>query len=340
MRYGETPADMVFAAFAPSYYPNASGAAQATPLVVQPGEDGRADFTLSRVPGVNVTVKYIATDGMSGTIGLTMDGIGDSPGFQRQEGIRGGSSTHIFSAVPPGRYIVRISGSAGNTSYSGRQVVDVHGADVGTELSARPHPVVSGTVELKYQGTKRRGSLLASLVPEAGAGGISTIVRSDGSFTFPGVAPGRWRPMVRGTDGFFASEVHVEGADFRDGIVDLEEGQSVTLKMVASDEIGSVKGFVDFGGQPVEGVMALLTPADLPSDPSRYAAYQTDSDGSFEWPDVRAGDYYLFAVDDTTMEYSNPAVLKPYVAAARRIHVDPHGSVSERIALAKPAHGK
>jgi hypothetical protein len=50
---------------------------------------------------------------------------------------------------------------------------------------------------------------------------------------------------------------------------------------------------------------------------------------------VRAGDYYLFAIADGSLEYANPSVLKPYLAHARRIHLDAHADHSERVTLAK-----
>ena len=43
-------------AYAPTYYPNATDARGATPLVLRPGAELRADFTLLTITGVNIHV--------------------------------------------------------------------------------------------------------------------------------------------------------------------------------------------------------------------------------------------------------------------------------------------
>jgi hypothetical protein len=51
--------------------------------------------------------------------------------------------------------------------------------------------------------------------------------------------------------------------------------------------------------------------------------FQTDSDGSFDYKDVPAGDYVLFAVEDTSFEYANPAA----------VGVEPRRSSSQRLTV-------
>ena len=62
---------------------------------------------------------------------------------------------------------------------------------------------------------------------------------------------------------------------------------------------------------PVSGVQAMLAPRRGSPDPGDYRAYQTDGDGSFDFKNVRTGDYVLFAVPQLDLEYANPAVVKP-----------------------------
>ena len=54
---------------------------------------------------------------------------------------------------------------------------------------------------------------------------------------------------VRRLDGHFASQIHVEGAEFRDGEIDIREGMTVTLNMIASGATGTARSAM--GGMPV-----------------------------------------------------------------------------------------
>jgi hypothetical protein len=85
------------------------------------------------------------------------------------------------------------------------------------------------------------------------------------------------------------------------------------------------------GDMPVEGVWAVLAPVSLPTNWTLYHGFQTDSDGSFDWPDVPAGDYFLFAAKVPALEYTNPAALGPYLTAAERVTVTAYGRLSKSI---------
>jgi hypothetical protein len=87
------------------------------------------------------------------------------------------------------------------------------------------------------------------------------------------------------------------------------------------------------GSRPAEAVMAVLAPVEEPQNPGRYRGYQTESDGSFNFTNVPAGRYYLFAVDDTAFEYASPTTIRPYAADARVVTIESHGSSTERIPI-------
>jgi hypothetical protein len=115
-------------------------------------------------------------------------------------------------------------------------------------------------VQLKNPNARPKGSILVSLVSDERGGVTSTAVRPDGSFSFPSAAAGKYRIAIRGTDGYFASGIHVDGGAYANGVLDLLEGETVTVRMVASDETGSVGGFPMTGDQVVDGALVVLTP--------------------------------------------------------------------------------
>ena len=158
-------------------------------------------------------------------------------------------------------------------------------------------------------------------------------MRPDGSFVFPSVQTGEYRVGINGANGFFVARSDATGVEFRNGLLKLSEGDSGTISLTISDETGKLRGFVMDGDRPVEAAMAVLAPVEESQNPGRYRGYQTESDGSFDFTNVPAGRYYLFAVEDTGFEYANPAAIRPYLADAKVVMIESHGSSTERIPI-------
>ena len=152
--------------------------------------------------------------------------------------------------------------------------------------------------------------------------------------------PGKRRIRLSSAEGFFASEISAEGAPISGPVIDIAQGADVRVSIVASDEVGTLKGFVVNGDRPVAGVLAVLAPKKESTDPGDYRGFQTDSDGSFDYQNVRAGEYVLFAVDRLDMEYSNPAAVRPYLAQGTSISIPARGSVTQNVSLSNPAPEK
>lgn len=329
---GGTPGSS--AAYLPAYYPGTPDAAQASALQVASGAEVQADFTLSTTSGTTVSVKFDVHPGVYGTLSLIEEGIGGVQTFQRRQGFASEAGSQTISNVPPGRYTVRATGTVGTSDLSGRRTVEVNGSPVEVELALQALPKVSGTVKLKNPGARPRGVLLVSLIRSDSGAVLSTAIRQDGSFTFPGVQPGTYRVSIRGTDGYFASEIRpISKTEIRDSSLELTEGEVVTLSLVASDETGRVKGFAMNGEQAAAGCMVVLTPT-TGSTTATPRGFLTDSDGSFDLEHVVAGEYLLFATQDAAIEYASPNAVHPYLSGAKRIRIEPQGTYSERIPIA------
>ena len=147
---------------------------------------------------------------------------------------------------------------------------------------------------------------------------------------------GKFRLKLESGAGLFISKVSAEGAPFQDGVLDVAEGMSIRLDIVASDEVGRLKGFVKKGDNPVPEVLAVLAPRAGSSNPFEYFVYETDSDGSFDISNIPAGDYVLFAVADPYFEYANPEVVKPYFPSGKAVHVNSHSVSNEQVSGSAP----
>ena len=317
------------AAFAPAYYPGVMDVTQAAPVTVGPGEEARADVRLTSVRGAAVTVKLNGPVDWSGRLDLVSDGLGGSEGNQGAASFSGGAGRHVFNGVPPGRYLVQAQGPSKNGNLVASHRITVGGEDVSVELQPRPAATVSGSVRMQDPGGKLPSQLYVTLISQADSMALSAAVWPDGTFSFPSLLTQKWKPVLRG-GGAFATQIQVEGTDLSDGLLDVIEGQSITLSIVATDQAGRVRGYVMHGGKPVSGVLVVIAPEPF-GDLSLAHGFQTDSDGSFDFTSVKAGEYLLLATEDD-LEYRNPAELRRYTDAAKRIRVDAHATLTENIA--------
>jgi len=314
----------------PAYYPNATDARAAAPVVLRPRGEAKADFTLLTINGVNVHVTCSNCTGRKGLLSLLADGLEGVEGFQRQLNFVGRAES--ITGVPPGRYTVRLAG-AGQNPFSIRKTIDVGASDVNVDMAIQPAPSVSGKVTLKNPNVQPRGTVYVRLQNETTGSVIARAIGPDGSFSFPNVAVAKFRVIAAGVGGYFASEVSAEGMTMKNGVIDVTDGASIQLKITASDETGRLHGFVMKGEKPVPGLLAVLAPAHG-GEPYRYRGFQTDSDGSFDFTGMPAGDYILFAVDKLDLEYQSAEAVRPYLSTGEPVRIAAHGEYSENISLA------
>ena len=308
------------AAYAPVYYPNVTEGSRAQPLHLAPGEEAHADFILHTAAGASITVTYDGQPPLSGLLSLIQEGIAGTDGFQRQDRI---AARQVLRGVPPGRYLLRANSTRGTAILSAQQWVEVNGVDQDVKLTMHHAPTVSGTVRWTNPAGKPPGATLIMLIPEKQSTiGVTVSVAADGSFTFPSILAGSYRPAVRVGIYSFDAEVQAEGAAFRSGVLELAEDETATLRISANGNVGTVKGVVARGGKAVEGVMVVLAPVRDTANWAAYRGFQTDSDGSYNFEDVNAGEYYLFAMDDPEVEYTNPEIARTYYPNARRVRAE------------------
>ncbi|HXS94340.1 MAG TPA: carboxypeptidase regulatory-like domain-containing protein [Candidatus Limnocylindrales bacterium] len=316
-------------AYAPVYYPNAATPGQAEPLVLKAGGEAQADFALHTVTGATIAVEFEPERPSVGNVSLIQDGILGTDGFDREQAV---GRVSRFTAVPPGRYLLRFNGNASKGPATASQIVDVNGSDLHVKLSLRAPPRASGVVEWTGAAPRPRGTLYIGLWAEKPSmPGATAIVRPDGTFTLPPVVPGRYRVGVRLGAAIIRATVRAEGVPMRDGFLDLSEDDTPTLRITADSSTGAVRGYVQHEGKPIDSVWVILAPPGESPDWLNYRAYQTDSDGSFNFATVPTGDYLLFAVDDPDLEFTNPTAIRPYLISAHPAHIEAGKLIDDRL---------
>ena len=312
---GDTGDAQLNVAYAPTYFPNSTDPQNASRLVLEAGGEVEANFTLRLVAGVTVH-PLCAAENCSGTMSLYAVGVGGLEALV--------STSHFLGdrpvlGVAPGHYIARIAGPGGTM----RKVVDIGSGGATVEFSPQPAPKLTGQLQYK-NGAKPRASVYLRMLNADTNTSVGIPIAADGSFSYASVPIARLRPQVVGNAGLFISKMSATGAPLQDGAIEVQEGATVHLEIEASDESGRVRGLVKQDDKPAPAVLVVLVPRDNPADTDRYHGFQTESDGSYDFTVVPAGEYLLFTTDRVDLEYANPNIVRPYLASAKAVRVEPH----------------
>jgi hypothetical protein len=146
---------------------------------------------------------------------------------------------------------------------------------------------MSATVDWGDSPVRRAGIMLPAV------DGRSVLVRppqvdSNGTLTFPGIAPGQYMILPQAGVGFYPFSVLLNGQEVLGKPVDLLSGSTFRVSYKAAT--GSVHGTVD----NCNGAAVVLVPRDV-----RTLAFgrvvTCNSEGTFEMNGVAPGDYYTAA---------------------------------------------
>ena len=315
-------------AYPATYYPGATEAGRATPITLKSGAEAQVDVLLQTTAAATVVLRCPGSgarnDICPGRVTLDLLSIGGVEILQNTDFNR---LRHSLSGVAPGRYVLRLLG----TGKTAQRVIDVAAGDLSIDLNLKSHLSIAGEVTFKDHPPKAGASVYVGMVHEDAGRAYGAAIPPDGKFEFDGLINTRYRPIIYGSAGLFIEQMSVDGAPLKDGVVDMTDSTAVHIKILASDETGRVKGLAKRGDQFAPAVLIVLAPQAGSANPSDYRGYQTESDGSFDWPNIPAGDYLLLAIDRLDLEYTNPEVLRPYLPAARRVHVPAHGVVEQEV---------
>jgi hypothetical protein len=178
---------------------------------------------------------------------------------------------------------------------------------------------------------------------EDGARHTSRMIPHDGALKYPATPPGRYRLALigQGAREAYIDSVSAEGARFAKGVLELGAGTTVRLRVAVSGNGGRVEGKVYRAGRPFPGALVVLAPPSDTGNPADYLGFVSDSDGSFEYKCVKPGEHVIFVVEDgSELEYTNPAVVAPYLKSGRPVLVQPRESMNLRLDLPAPARAR
>ncbi|HUE04055.1 MAG TPA: carboxypeptidase-like regulatory domain-containing protein [Bryobacteraceae bacterium] len=322
------PRQMTHTGYGVRYFPNVGDAAAAEPLALQAGQEASAYFTLLPVPAVSVHVHCDQDDSLVKRYTVTAAGL-PGEGVDIRQGSETGDLYNLWNLVP-GHYTVRAEAPDGMRTWYGASEFDAADEDADVDVSLHAAPTLRGTVSLEGAGNLP-AAVTVLLRGENGrtqplAGG------ADGKFSIPAIPPGRYRVGIGGSDDIYLRNWASEGGR-RDGDwLAIPAGTNVRLTVLAARGTSRIAGTVYRGGQPLPGALVVLAPATGAGRADDNRAVESNSDGSYEFRGLPAGEYALFAEDDgAELEYANPTAIRPYLSRARKVEAAPTGADHVRL---------
>jgi len=328
-------------AYPVTFYPSAEDSSAAGAIVLHPGERFTADIAMRAVPAVHLRIKTGGSDGNNFGIG--------SRGFPRVsqrifEGTllpvtaaqwsNSPTTGYEFTGIAPGSYILAMSDADGRHGVGWYKAIDLSGT---VELDARESPAlasVSGAVVLEG-GTRPSSKIYAVLTNRASRENFSAEVSDKGLFDFKDdeVRPGRYEVVLSNAPGFQIKSMIAKGAKTIGQTIEISGG-SVQLVCTATHAVAKVTGVVLRDDKPFAGAMVVLVPRSPESDWTLFRRDQSDSDGTFNLPEVLPGPYTAIALQDAwELDWASPTVLQPYLKNGTPVEVNGEGTISVKVQL-------
>lgn len=336
--YGQPPGpDGSAVAFPPQFHPNTPDPRAATPILLRPGQETTADFTLTPAPAFTLTLR--ARKAQPTQLRLASEGIHGSSTWH--SAVQGSSSPVYSFRLVPGRYTAWTWGS--DALVVGTQTIELGYNNTEIDLGADEPANVEVNVGLSGVKPSEVPNLGLALVSEDGSRGTPRMISQDGALKYPGMSPGRYQIRLIGSGAreAYIDSVSAEGARFAKGVLELGAGTTARLRVAVSGNGGRVEGKVYRAGRPFPGALVVLAPPSDTGNPTDNQGFVSYSDGSFDYKCVKPGEYLIFAVEDgSELEYTNPAAIAPHLKSARPALVHPRESLNLRLDLPDPAKAR
>jgi len=342
-------------AYAPTYYPGVGSPAEARPVTVGlSAEVVGIDFSVMLVRTGRVSGRATNADGSpasNGTINLMPDAgmvtrgavLGGGFGSRIQDG------SFSIANVPPGRYILRATGSGGRgrggrgrgfafgANTSGSDIpqfavmpLSVNGDIDNVMVTLSPGATLSGNITVQAT----QSAILPDVTqfrinapsadPQAAAPQIQARVEQDGSFTLEGVQAGPVWIRAQTPRGWTLKAAVVDGHDVIDTPLDVRSAQNISgVSLVFTDKLTEVNGTVsDQAGTPMPEFTVLAFPEDATlwrPQSRQIMTTRPDQNGKYQLRGLPPGQYFIAAIDpEVPGEWFEPAFLDEQRPGASR----------------------
>jgi hypothetical protein len=303
--------------YAPAFAPGVPDAARAAWVEVAAGGEGRADVRMRVSKAVRLTgqLKGEAPGGRLWAYLLTPVGGGAMAQVGETVNVYGGRFS--MKEVPPGRYELQVL--EGGRRIIARQAVEVETDPTEVELEQKLGARVK--VVATVRGRKPGQEVMVAMVDEDLQMGERKVLDEKGEAEIGEMPPGRYRVMAGGgvaLVGMTSGAARVVGET-----VEIPASGEVVLKLELDAEAVDVPGRVYKEGKAAAGVTMVLVPKRREATSAAYRFDQSDSDGSFTWTGVAAGEYLMFAFEEgEAWDYMDEGVMRGLMEQGQELVVE------------------
>ncbi len=286
-----------------TYYPSATGPAQARAFEVPAGGETRdSDIHLQRRS--LYSIRGTAPAGV-GTRVIIAQNRSD-PAVRAQSAMAQTDGSFELHGLPSGSYVLdsltMIDPRSGPPPEAARRFVrafvEVADRDLeGVQFESSPELTVAGVVKnLGKTAVKLQGLAVSLQAPQGMTANVPA--KADGSFLFTGILPDIYRVALSGPTPAYIISLKLGETELTESLLDLRHAANAASLMIAvSADFGSVDGKVTADDQPLAGATVSLIPGRS-DGPDRYQEMDSDAEGRFLFPKVPLGTYRIFAWKD------------------------------------------
>ncbi len=322
-------------AYPVTFFPGATDAGSAAPIVLGRGDKLTADLILQPVPALHIRVHRDNADPQQGTYVSLEKRVFDGPPLQvMAQTQRVGQDEDEITGVPAGHYAMRTfsySQGTGAREASPSREIDV--GSNGEVDDAQGGAYVPVTAKLQLEAGAASGQASLQLLSKKSREVFSERIGSDGEAAFKqGVRPGSYEVSLSTSTGIYLKSMSASGASVIGRTVEIRPGNAVSLVITAASGEGRITGTALRQGKAFAGAMIVLAPADPAHNQVLFRRDQSDSDGTFTLANVVPGTYTLLALENGwDLEWMKPAVLKNYMGAGVPVQVQVNGKYDLKV---------
>jgi 5-hydroxyisourate hydrolase-like protein (transthyretin family) len=327
-------------AYPMTFYPAAEDSSAASAIGLHPGEQASADVVMRAVPAAHLRIKRggdnSGGDGPQGMPRVSQRVFdGTLVPVMSLQGFGDPSGAFEYTGIAPGHYVIEMSYYGQGRRLSGwYKEVDLSGT---TDLDPRESPPlasVSGALLIE-SAIRPPGKMYVILTDRISRENFSAEVSNKGLFDFKDdeIRPGRYEVVLANAPGFQIKSMIAKGAKTVGQTIEISGG-SVQLVCTATHAVAKVTGVVLRDDKPFAGAMVVLVPRSPESNWTLFRRDQSDSDGTFNLPEVLPGPYTAIALQDAwELDWASPAVLQPYLKNGTPVEVTGEGTISVKVQL-------
>lgn len=313
------------------YYPDAILQKDATALSLGSGSELTGiDFQLQSNRGVTLTGKV--TMGASGqpVAGLSLTLYGEHLSLTT---LTGPDGHYEFTDLPPGRFYLQSYPTTQNVTPIQYQINVSSKGTVRHDIQLPEGGQIVGRIELiggRPISHPDQIYVTAELTPAnpsqtpSGIGSLRVKIEPDGTFILGGLPSARVRFTAQAINHrYFLQGVYQGDMERPRGEVLVEAGKKLTnIRLVFSDRVGTVRGYVRPSDWHAASYQVILVPADpaLWADQRSYRFGWSDGQQPFHIEGVPAGRYLVFTID-ATVGFGGEAWVRKYRSRASEITV-------------------